>query len=190
MRGFAMVMTGFVLASAYGIGESSAREVKGVTFPETVTIQGKNCSLVGVGLRKKLVISVYLGGLYMETPATDARAVIESRGAKQVTLHFLYNEVSAEQLTEAWTEGFTANAGPLLTKTAAERQRFMGMFSEPVRKGETIVITYTPAAGTEVVIRGQVKGIIPGDDFMQALFSIWFGPKPPSGDLKNGMLGK
>lgn len=190
MRGFAMVMAGFILAATCGVGESSAREVKGVTFPETVTIQGKNCSLVGVGLRKKLVISVYLGALYMETPATNARAVIEARGAKRVVLHFLYGEVSPDQLKEAWLEGFKGNAGPLLTTTAAEQERFIALFGQPVRKGETIVITWNPGVGTEVEIRGKVVDTIPGENFMQALFGIWFGPKPPSGDLKKGMLGK
>jgi hypothetical protein len=40
-----------------------------------------------------------------------------------------------------------------------------------------------------VEIKGRVRGTIPGRDFMEALFSVWFGPKPPSGGLKDGMLG-
>jgi hypothetical protein len=39
-------------------------------------------------------------------------------------------------------------------------------------------------------MKGQVKGVIEGDDFNRAMLRIWLGPKPPSGDLKNGMLGK
>lgn len=45
-----------------------AREVKGVNFPETKVIQSTTCNLVGVGLRKKLIINVYLGALYMAHP--------------------------------------------------------------------------------------------------------------------------
>ncbi len=51
------------------------------------------------------------------------------------------------------------------------------------------MVTYTPGTGTEVAVKGKLKGTIPGKDFMEALFSIWFGKNPPSGDLKKGMLG-
>ena len=66
---------------------------------------------------------------------------------------------------------------------------FNGFFKESAKKGEKIVITYIPGKGTEVSIKGQVKGVIEGKDFMEAMFSIWFGPYPPSKGLKKGMLG-
>jgi len=55
---------------------------------------------------------------------------------------------------------------------------------------EAIVFTYAPGRGVSVEVKGQVKGVIPGDDFARALFSIWLGPKPPDPDLKSGLLGK
>jgi hypothetical protein len=41
-----------------------------------------------------------------------------------------------------------------------------------------------------VTIAGQVKGTIPGAEFMRALWGIWLGAKPPSEALKDGMLGQ
>ena len=51
-----------------------AATVKGVAFPDSATIGGRECRLNGVGVRKKVVISVYLGALYLGTPTGDAAA--------------------------------------------------------------------------------------------------------------------
>lgn len=169
---------------------SPAREYRGVTFSETQTAGPAAVKLVGVGLRKKVVIAVYLGALYLEAPAKNAAEVISSDQPKRVVLHFLYRNVSPEQLVEAWNEGFKNNNPAAKVSALKDRiTAFNGFFSGAVKTGDTIVITYVPGAGTSVSVKGEMKGIIRGKDFMEALFSIWFGPKPPSEELKNGMLG-
>ncbi|MHB9027678.1 MAG: chalcone isomerase family protein [Candidatus Latescibacterota bacterium] len=167
-----------------------AKEFKGVNFPDTESIGSTTVKLTGIGLRKKLVINVYLGALYQETASSDAAQVISADKPKRVVLHFLYNNVGKEDLLNAWDEGFKNN-NPAARVTALKSQidTFKGYFTEPVKSGEKIIITYVPGKGTEVSIKGAVKGTIPGQDFMEALFSVWLGPKPPSGDLKKGMLG-
>ena len=182
----AIVFLGIFLAvSAAG----NAREVKGVTFPDTETIGNATAKLVGVGLRKKLVINVYLGALYLEKPGAAAPEVISSDQPKRVVLHFLYNNVGPDDLTKAWNEGFKNNVPDRVAALKDRIATFNGFFTEPVKSGEKIVITYLPGTGTEVSIKGKVKGAIPGKDFMEALFSVWFGKNPPSGSLKKGMLG-
>ncbi|MBA7560526.1 hypothetical protein ES708_02152 [subsurface metagenome] len=166
-----------------------AKKVKGVNFSETLTIKGTSCKLVGVGIRKKLVINVYLGGLYMAQPSTAADEVISSDQTKRMMLHFLYKEVTAEQLIEAWNEGFEKNAGQSVSALKEKIALFNSFFTESAKKGEMIIITYLPGEGTQVVINGNLKGTIEGTDFMKALFSIWFGQFPPSKGLKKGMLG-
>lgn len=170
--------------------DSYAREVKGVTFPDTETIGNATAKLVGVGLRKKLVINVYLGALYLEKPVAAAPEVISSDQPKRVVLHFIYNHVGTDDLTKAWTDGFKNNVPERIPALKEQIATFIGYFTEPVKSGEKIIITYVPGVGTEVSVKGQVKGTIPGKDFMEALFSIWFGKNPPSSDLKKGMLGE
>jgi chalcone isomerase-like protein len=36
---------------------------------------------------------------------------------------------------------------------------------------------------------GAIKGIIKGDDFAKAFFSIWLGADPPNPEIKSGLLG-
>jgi len=39
-----------------------------------------------------------------------------------------------------------------------------------------------------VTLNGEEKGTIEGDDFGAALLRVWLGPKPPTEELKNGLL--
>lgn len=167
-----------------------SRELKGVNVPETVVIKDTTCSLVGAGIRKKLVINVYIGALYTSRPVNSAPEAIASDQVKRIVLHFLYKEVKADQLVEAWNEGFEKNSGGSAAGLKDRIARFNSFFRDSVRTGDTIELTYIPGTGTEVTIKGSQKGMIEGKDFMEALFSIWFGPFPPSTGLKEGMLGQ
>jgi hypothetical protein len=157
-----------------------------VTLPDTVTVGNQTLVLNGLGLRSKLFIKVYVGGLYLEKKTNDATAIIQSDATKRVVLQFVYGEVTREQMVEAFDEGFKGNA-PNAPK--AEVQQLLGAI-ETMKKGEQMVVTYVPGTGTTLTLRGKDKVTIPGLPFAQAVFSVWFGPKPPTSDLKNGMLGK
>ncbi len=170
-------------------GWGQTRTVQGVAIPESITIDNISCPLVGTGIRKELIINVYVGALYLAKPTKIDRDVITSEQPKQVAIHVVYNEISPEQLTDAWTEGFKNNVPGAVQSLSEQIKTFNGFFTEPVKKGDTILVTYSPGKGTEVTIKDKVCGTIPGHDFMEAVFSIWFGPKPPTGGLKKGMLG-
>lgn len=157
-----------------------------VTLPDSIAVGNQTLVLNGLGLRSKLFIKVYVGGLYVEKKTNDATAIIQSDAAKRVVLHFVYGEVTREQMVEAFDEGFKGNA-PNAPK--AEVKQFLAAI-ETMKKGEELVVTYVPATGTTLSLRGKDKLTIPGLTFAQAVFSVWFGPKPPTSDLKNGMLGK
>jgi hypothetical protein len=40
-----------------------------------------------------------------------------------------------------------------------------------------------------VTLNSEDKEIIEGDDFGAALLRVWLGPKPPTEELKNRLLG-
>jgi hypothetical protein len=166
-----------------------AATVKGVTFPETATIGGRKCRLNGVGVRTKVVISVYLGALYLETPTGDAAAAIAADEPKRVVMHVVFSKVGVEDMRKALREGFSANSAAALPQLNERLERFSGWFDADLLKGEQVVLTYLPGQGTEVTVQGQVRGVIEGADFMRALWSVWLGEKPADGGLKKGMLG-
>lgn len=181
----AVVTAGLLLAPVDGC----AKEVAGIDFPDEVSVGQTPCKLVGVGLRKKFFVDVYYGALYLQQPIGDPARVIGSDQAKRVVLQVVYKEVEASKWVEGWQEGFAKNTPNADSALKAKMNQFIGYFQEPVKKGETVQISYVPGTGTEVVIKGKAQGTIPGDDFMKALWSIWFGKQPASEDLMKGMLG-
>ena len=169
---------------------SHTKEFSGVNFADEVTIGQQPCKLVGVGMRKKLVVDVYCGALYMREPTQDPQQVIAAEQPKRVLLHVVYKQVEPNQWVEGWQEGFKKNTPNPDAALKSKIEQFMQCFTEPVRKGQEVQVTYLPDKGTEVMVNKQVKATITGSDFMKALWSIWFGKEPASESLMKGMLGK
>ncbi len=58
------------------------------------------------------------------------------------------------------------------------------------KRGDTINFDYAPDAGTTISINGVARTkAIPGEDFYQAVLSIFIGNSPVDRELKNGLLG-
>src|SRR5437879_5751773 len=59
-----------------------AGELEGATLADTLKAGEKTLKLNGLGLRKKAMFKVYVGGLYLESPSKDAEAILASDQAK------------------------------------------------------------------------------------------------------------
>jgi hypothetical protein len=68
---------------------AAALEVARVNVPETVAVGGKTLKLNGAGIRKSFIIKVYVGAPYLETPFSDASAIVSSDQARSVRMRFL-----------------------------------------------------------------------------------------------------
>ena len=177
-----------LLVAILGCPALWAASLEGVSLPDEVTVGSSTLHLNGMGLRKKMVFKIYVAGLYLESPTSDAAAAVTAGGVKRIVMHFLSNKATKKRMDEAWVEGFEANS-PGDFKTLAERvQKFVGFFGD-MKEGDVIECTVIPGTGTLVSFNGSEKGTIDGADFGAALLRIWLGPNPPSEDLKNGMLG-
>lgn len=178
-----------LIAAIAVAGFASAASVAGIAVPETATVAGQKLVLNGAGLRKKAIFKVYVGALYLPSKTTSDQAALAQTGAAKVTMKMM-RDVDGEALRNAWTEGF-ANNNPAgdMAKLKARIDRFNAMFGD-VKEGDLMEVDFVPGTGTTVTIAGKAKGTIEGDDFAKAALRIWLGPKPPTDDLKQGMLGK
>jgi len=163
-----------------------AAELAGATLPDTLSAGGKTLKLNGLGLRKKAMFKIYVGGLYLESPSKDAGGILASDQARAIRMHFL-RDLTKAQLVEAFQEGFEANA----KDKAGQKAAFDKMLAlvPDVKEGGTLTFTYVPGKGTMLQAGDKELGTFEGKGFADAVFSIWLGPKPPSEDLKKGMLG-
>jgi hypothetical protein len=165
----------------------AAGELAGVKLPDTMAAAGKTLKLNGLGLRKKAVFKVYVGGLYLETASKDGAAVLAADAPKAVTMHFL-RSIEKAKLVEAYQEGLENNAKAKVAAQKANVDQFLGLVTD-VKEGSEFTVAYVPGAGTTVLRDGKEAGKFEGKDFADVVFSLWLGPKPPSADLQKGMLG-
>ena len=163
-----------------------AGELAGITLPDTLKAGDRMLKLNGLGLRKKAMFKVYVGGLYLESPSKDAGAILAADQAKAIRMHFL-RDLTKAQLVEAFQEGFEGNVKDRAPQKAAF-DRMLALVPD-VKEGSTMTFTYLPGKGTTLSAGDKELGVFGGKGFADAVFAIWLGPKPPSEDLKKGMLG-
>jgi len=185
-----MLKTLMIMLAVLSLPATALEKVGGAELPDTVTVAGKELVLNGAGLRKKFIIKVYAGALYLTEKSSDAAAIIAADEPMQIRMHFLYG-VRPDQLTDAWNEGFEASLGkdrePAMQ---AKIDAFNALFVEKTSKGDTYDVIYTPGTGIEVRFNEESVGEIQGLDFKKAVFSIWLGEEVRDlKKLKKAMLG-
>ncbi len=168
---------------------ASSGSIGDVTMPDQISVSQSALTLNGLGMRTFTFFDVYAAGLYLATPSTDAGAILATDAPRAMTMHFL-RKVEAEKIANAWLEGLQANT-PAADASLRERFSTLGALMETMNAGETLDCLYDPASGTTIMVRGQLKGLIPGKDFNDALLACWIGPKPGPGEkFKAGILGQ
>ncbi len=160
----------------------------GVTLPDTIALGQSNLTLNGMGTRTFTFFSVYVAGLYLAAPSTNAQTILAANAPRVMTMHFL-REVPAAKIAEAWRAGLADNT-PGADAALKERFDALAAMMETMASGQTLECAYDPAVGTTVRVKGATKGIIAGKDFADALLACWIGPKPGPGEkFRAGLLG-
>ncbi len=166
-----------------------AGKLKGVTLPDSVTIDGQDLVLNGMALRKKFVFKVYVAGLYVPQKETEGKKILTADQPRRTVMHFL-RSVGTKKLNNAWYEGLEANT-PGHSQALKKQFDTMCSWMEDVKEGDQIIFTYINGKGTEVSVKGKVKGTLEGKAFADAIFACWIGAKPgPGKGFKEDLLGK
>ena len=173
----------------------AAAEVAGVKLEDKVRIAPNAPELVlnGAGVRTRFVVKVYVAGLYLPEKKSVPADVLALGGPKRVAMTML-RDVTAQQLSDALTDGFAANNAP------ADQDRYKTQLGEltaimaslgAAKKGDVVAFDYLPDVGTRVLLNGEAKGKpIPEEGFYRGVLRVWLGDKPADADLKKGLLGQ
>lgn len=186
----ARIVVASLLALAALPAAARAQDVTrdGVTLPGTVEVGGHHLVLNGTALRKKVIVKVYVAGLYLPAKNQDADAIIAGDTPRQLRMQFVH-DVDKGKMCGAWDDALKDNTP---NPSEALKQQFVELcgFMEDLKKGDLMVFTYLPGSGTTTEVKGAAKGSIAGKEFADALFKAWLGPKPgPGGGFKKGLLG-
>jgi hypothetical protein len=164
-----------------------AREVSGVKVPDTLAAAGKTLQLNGAGVRKKFIVKVYVGALYLEAPSADPAAIVAADEAKAVRMFFL-RDVSQDQVMGAFKDGFENNSKERLAELLPKLERLRPAIPD-FKEGAVLSVVYEPGTGTSVSAEKGGSVTVEGKDFADALFRNWLGNDPADGGLKEAMLG-
>lgn len=168
---------------------AQAKEVAGVALPDTMQVAGKTLALNGAGLRKRVFIKVYVGGLYLEARSGDPEAIVAADAPKAVRMHFLRG-VEKEKVLGAFREGFEKNSKATAAAAASRLEAVDKVLPAELKEGQVLVVTYAPGTGSTVGVEGGASATVEGKEFADALFRNWLGKEPADEGLKEGMLGK
>jgi hypothetical protein len=170
-------------------GSASAREVEGVEVAESIPLGGTELRLNGAGVRRATIfnVKVYVGALYLATPARDPEAIVRSDEPKRVRMRFL-RDVSRGKAMDAFREGFEKNVGARAAALRPDLDRVAAAIPAEMKRGMELTVTYLPGKGTTVAgPAGEVT--VAGKPFADAMFRCWLGVHPADDDLKRAMLG-
>ena len=181
----------FVFAALMFTGLISAQtKVGGVNLPNTESFQGQTLNLNGAGVREKLWIDLYAGGLYLSEKSSDAPAIVSADKPMSIKLHIVSKLITSEKMMDAVNEGFENSTGGNTKPLSADIKKFQSFFMEEIKKNDIFDIVYMPSQGVMVYKNDKELGTIKGMDFKKALFGIWLSNRPADDDLKEAMLGK
>lgn len=136
------------------------------------------------------VVDIYIGKLYVENPTTDDQALIQANEYKRMVFRIAMKRISGRRIAKAMYDALQLNLTAENSAKLEERlQLLVELFDSNLSKGEEGYIEWVPGEGNRIVIKDDVKGVIPGKDLNDAILSIWVGDTPVSGRLKREILG-
>ena len=157
-------------------------------FEPYLSIENTTFSLTGVGVLTYMgFIQIYHGALYLPAGVTSER-VLENVPKRLEVIYLRH--FKSEDIGTATIEGLRRNVSPDMYDRLAARIADHNRLYEDIAKGDRAALTYLPERGLTLTINGRVKGTIAGEDFAQALFSLWLGDEPFNSRFKQALLGE
>ena len=177
------------MAAAGLAKQEPTQTMSGVTMPAQVEVGSQALTLNGIALRKKAIFKVYVAGLYLPARNSDADQILAADEPRHLVMQFVRN-VDAKKMCDAWNDGLAANTPNASEELKGQFGTLCG-YMEDIEKQQQFVFSYLPGHGTDVSVKGNLKGTLEGKEFADALFRVWLGPRPGPGEgFKKNLLGK
>ncbi len=142
----------------------------------------------GEGIRYKKVafinVKVYAIDHYMKDlpPQKSKQAVIDADVDKRISWKML-RTVDAEKIRNALREAYAKNG----YNDAAKIGAFVDALAKELKEGDAVTIKYDAAKKTTTITGPTGSATVPGEEFMKATWSIWFG-KIDQKDLGDSLI--
>ena len=171
-------------------GNAGSAQIEGVHFPDTLTAGDTQLRLHGTGLlRYRVFIKGYVAALYLadsfDEKATPTTVLADV--PRRLEIEYFW-AIPAAGFAEATVDGIVQNTDRETFEILRDRIERLNALYEDVEPGDRYALTYVPGAGTELSRNGRSLGVIEGEDFSSALFSIWLGERAIDDSLRRQLL--
>jgi hypothetical protein len=167
-----------------------ALELNDVIIPDNAKVEHMNLVLQGAGIHTSFFSDWYIGALYLENKVKNAAEALQLIGSKRMFFHITQAEMEQEKFQAALRDGISANnTEEEVKKNEKIIKQFIDLFDTDFVKGDIVMVDYIPLKGTQVSIRGRMKGIIPHEHFYSMVLRVWMGGHPPTQQLQKALLG-
>jgi len=151
------------------------------------SFSNNNMVLLGSALKKFLTFRVVTVDLYIADEYK--REDILSDIPKRIEVNYHVN-IPKQELDRATIKGIKQNFSQEELAALMPQINQINSYYPDVKSGDQVAITYVPGLGSQVQLNGQVKGVVPSEEFAKAFFSIWVGENPVDKQAKLRLLGR
>lgn len=177
------------LMMAFLATQASAANIAGVNMPDQLQYGGKTMVLNGAGIRKKFLMSMYVGGLYLTSKNKDGDAIMKADEPMSIRLAITSSLISPAKMKSTTLGGFQRAMGGDTSSLKKEIDQLMNSFDKGVGKGDIYELTNVPGSGVHVLRNGKLVETIRSQPFKQTLFGIWLSKTPVHAGLRAQLLG-
>jgi hypothetical protein len=164
-----------------------AAEVEGVYYADEHIVGDKKLRLVGTGLLRYWGFKAYTGALYLEEGVAIDDVLSDT--AKRIELEY-FRAIKGQDFGPATNKSVAKNVDASTLERIRPQIDYHNSLYVDVKPGDRYSLTYIPGRGTELALNNKPKGIIEGDEFAAAIFSIWLGSNPISKSFKRQIMDR
>ncbi len=158
-------------------------------LPEFMEYQDTKLTLNGQGTRVMFFVKIYESGLYLNSPNTNAKEIINENSAMGIRLDVISSMLTTEAMKKAINEGFVKSTKDNTQPINDQIGQFMATLQEAIKVGDVYEFIYLPESGLDVLRNSELLDTIAGLEFKKAFFGIWLSDNPVQKSLKKAMLG-
>jgi|GEM_PF-6959616 len=148
-------------------------------------------TLNGEGLRVAeflfLKFKAYRAKLFVLEKSSDPNVLLESKSPMELSIEYL-RDFDLKQTKDAWTFQYRDSEAPKYSGIE-EDIKSLRESSKAIRSGDTHKFKFLDQK-TEFFINQEKVTEFKRPEFRKSFLHIFLGPKPPTEDLKKGLLGK
>ncbi len=155
-------------------------------FPAVVEKEGYSFELQGKGYKRVLFMKAFDAGFYTTPDVSKDDLLNDVPKYLEVEYHVA---IPAKSLTDYTITHMKRNVTREEFSELKEEIALMGKYFVDLKPHDRFSLTYLPGVGTQFAHNGKLVGVVSGDKFGRALFSVWIGSKPFDPTLKRKILG-